>query len=133
MGSRHRILVAEDNEGLQRVVKRAAERHDCEVIQTTRGSEVVALAIENQPDLIVLDVAFPDADGRDVLAQLKAEERTATIPVIVWSGRKEANSDRRIALDLGAEDYLEKVDADTLILKIERVLLRFQASSGEAK
>lgn len=126
MGSRHRILIAEDNEHLQRVVRRAAEQNDCEVIQATKGAEVVALAIEKNPDMIVLDVAFPDADGRDILAQLKAEDRTAAIPVIIWSGRKEGNSDRRIALDLGAEDYVEKIDADALIRKIERVLLRFK-------
>lgn len=126
MGVRHRILVAEDNERLQRAVKRAAELGDCEVIATTKGKEVVSLARETKPDAIVLDVAFPDADGRDVLAALKAEPETASIPVIVWSGRREGSSDRRIALDLGAEDYLEKVDAEALIRKVERVLLRFK-------
>lgn len=126
MGLRRRILVADDNERLQRAVKRAAEQGQFEVIAAMKGAEVLALALQTNPDAIVLDVAFPDADGRDVLAQLKAEPKTAAIPVIVWSGRREASSDRRIALDLGAEDYLEKVDAEALIRKVERVLLRFQ-------
>jgi CheY-like chemotaxis protein len=126
MGSRRRILVADDNERLQRAVKRAAELGQFEVVAATKGAEVLPLAVQTNPDAIVLDVAFPDADGRDVLAQLKADPKTAAIPVIVWSGRREASSDRRIALDLGAEDYLEKVDADALIRKVERVLLRFK-------
>ena len=72
-----------------------------------------------------LDFGFPDADGRDVLGRLKADARTTHIPVVVWSGRIEGESDRRIALDLGAEDYVEKVDAQALLRKVERILLRF--------
>jgi CheY-like chemotaxis protein len=73
----------------------------------------------------VLDIEFPDADGRDVLAKLKADPRTAAIPVLVWSGRKPSESESRIALGLGADDYVEKNDAQLLIRKLERVLLRF--------
>ena len=96
------------------------------MIQTALGGEVLSLALEHHPHLIVLDITFPDMDGRDVLARLKAEERTADIPVLIWSGRMEAESDRRIALELGAEDYLEKIDAPALLRKIERVFLRFE-------
>ncbi len=81
-----------------------------------------------KPDLIVLDIALPDVDGRDLLAALKKDARTNSIPVVVWSGRF-ADSDRRIALDLGAEDYVEKGPPSALVSKIERVLLRI--SEGE--
>jgi CheY-like chemotaxis protein len=126
MAEPRRILLAEDNEDLQRAVRRLAEGYGHEVIQTALGGEVLSLALEHRPHLIVLDITFPDLDGRDVLARLKAEERTADIPVLIWSGRMEAESDRRIALELGAEDYLEKIDAPALLRKIERVLLRFE-------
>lgn len=126
MSQPRRILLAEDNEELQALVKRLARGYGHEVIQTALGGEVLSLAIEQRPHLIVLDIGFPDIDGRDVLARLKADERTAPIPVLIWSGRMEAESDRRIALDLGAEDYLEKIDAPALLRKIERVLLRFE-------
>lgn len=125
MADTRRILLAEDNEELQSLVKRLADKSGHELIQTTLGGEVLSLALEHRPHLIVLDVGFPDLDGRDVLARLKADERTEAIPVLIWSGRVEAESDRRIALDLGAEDYLEKIDAPALLRKIERVLLRF--------
>ena len=126
MAESRRILLAEDNEELQRLVTRLAAEYGHEVIQTTLGGEVLSLALEHRPHLIVLDINFPDIDGRDVLARLKAEERTADIPVLIWSGRLEAESDRRIALELGAEDYLEKIDAPALLRKIERVMLRFE-------
>ena len=126
MAGTRRILLGEDNEDLRRAVQRLCVEYGHELIQTALCGEVLALAIEHQPHLIVLDIGFPDMDGRDVLARLKGDERTDTIPVLIWSGRMEAESDRRIALELGAEDYLEKIDAPALLRKIERVLLRFE-------
>lgn len=120
-----RILFADDDPSVQRALKRLADQHGFELVQVLEGGDVYASALETQPDLIVLDIHFPDADGRDVLSRLKTDERTAQIPVLVWSGR-DPQSDRRIALDLGAEDYVEKRDARTLLPKIERVLLRLR-------
>ena len=119
-----RILLADDNRALQEVVKRVAERRGHQLIRATTGASTLSVAIEQQPDIIVLDMDFPDADGRDVLRRLKAEPRTQRIPVVVWSGRDGHSSDGYISLDLGAEEFLEKSDAQRLIHKIERVMLR---------
>jgi CheY-like chemotaxis protein len=123
-----RILLADDNEAIQRLVKQIAEKRGHELIQTTTGASTLSRAVEMQPDVIVLDMQFPDADGRDVLSKLKADPRTARIPVVVWSGR-EGESDSRISLSLGAEDYVEKSDALHLIRKVERVLLRLDGAA----
>ncbi len=127
-----RILLADDNEVIHAVVKHVAEARHCELISATSGAEAIAQAIATQPDLIVLDIHFPDADGRDVLAKLKADPRTAHIPVVVWSGRPDHDSDRRISLDLGAEDYVQKNEAELLVSKIERVLLRVKEKKRSA-
>jgi CheY-like chemotaxis protein len=119
-----RILLADDNPTIHQAVTRVAERRGHEIIHAISGALTLSVALETQPDVIVLDMEFPDADGRDVLRQLKAEPRTARIPVVVWSGRDGHDSDSRISLDLGAEDYVEKTDAHLLLLKLERVLLR---------
>ena len=119
-----RILLADDNRAIHEVVERVAERRGHEILHAISGASTLSVAIETQPDLIVLDMDFPDADGRDVLRKLKAEPRTAAIPVVVWSGREGHTSDGRISLDLGAEDFVEKADAQLLLLKLERVLLR---------
>ncbi len=136
------ILLADSSEAVQRVVKQVAEQRGHRLIQATTAKATLILADETQPDLVVLDLAFADADGRDVLRQLKATASTKHIPVVVWSGRDEHASDSRISLDLGAEDYVEKDekgdpsadayierdDAQLLLLKLERILLRL---SGE--
>jgi two-component system, OmpR family, KDP operon response regulator KdpE len=121
-----RILLADDDPAVHRMVQRVAADFGHELVQVRKGVAVLSMALESKPDLIVLDIGFPDADGRDVLAQLKAEPRTAQIPVLVWSGRHDLDSERRIAISLGAEDYVEKTDAQLLMRKIERLLLRIQ-------
>jgi DNA-binding response OmpR family regulator len=118
-----RILVAEDNEKLQQLVKRALERDGYRVDQAFSGVELARAVLQTKPDLIVLDLKLPDADGRDLLSMLKRDPKTASIPVVVWSGR-DPGSDRQIALDLGAEDYVEKGAPSELVSKIERILFR---------
>ena len=127
-----RILLADDNAAIQKIVKRVAERLGHRVIEVTAGAAVIEVAASEVPDVIVLDIEFPDADGRDVLAALKADRRTASIPVLVWSGRKSNSSDSRISLELGAIDYVEKNDAQLLLRKLERVLLKLDESPSGA-
>ncbi len=125
------ILIADDDDLAQQMLGHVALKRGYRIVQALTGSSVFELALETQPDLIVLDIGFPDADGRDVLRKLKAEQRTAHIPVIVWSGRKSNSSDARISLELGAEDYVEKSDAELFVVKIERVLLRLNPPSSD--
>jgi two-component system, OmpR family, KDP operon response regulator KdpE len=130
MGTPCRILLADDDPTVQRAVQRIATEFGHEVLQVRTGTAVLSIALEQKPDLIVLDIGFPDADGRDLLSQLKADPRTAQIPVLVWSARHDHESERRIALSLGAEDYVEKTDAQLLMRKIERLLYRLKSSAG---
>jgi len=126
-----RILLADDDEQVQRAVTRLAAKHGYNVSRVTAGSDVLRAAVESRPELIVLDISFPDADGRDILTALKADARTTDIAVLVWSGAaRDPESDRKIALSLGAEDYVEKIDAETLLRKIQRVLLRLDSERG---
>lgn len=125
MSAGARILVAEDNEVLQQLVKHAFERAGYVVVPALTAAEMMAEIAKEKPDLIVLDVSLPDGDGRDLLAALKKASRTRSIPVVVWSGR-DTESDRRIALDLGAEDYVEKGPASELVRQVERLLLRLR-------
>ncbi len=126
-----RILLADDNEALQRTVKQIAEKRGHQLLQALTGAATLELAVEAQPEVIILDIDFPDADGRDMLGKLKSDPRTAHIPVVVWSGRAGHPSDSRISLTLGAEDYVEKGDAKLLVLKVERVLLRIDEAVKE--
>jgi two-component system KDP operon response regulator KdpE len=122
-----RILLVDDSQTVQQSVRDVAEARGHQMSSATTGAAALEAASTTGPDIIVLDMGLPDADGRDVLNKLKAHKMTAHIPVIVWSGR-EGESDSRISLSLGAEDYIEKTDALLLIRKLERVLLRLDES-----
>ena len=117
-----RILAVDDDEGLQRAVKRAAEVAGFELIQTADGHEALTLAAEQKFDLILLDINMPAMDGRDVLTRLKGNAKTSRIPVVVVSSRT-GQLDRHLVLKLGAEDFIEKpIDGRMLMAKVRRFI-----------
>ncbi len=122
-GTRRLLLIAD---GDLKLLDRAAElarKAGFDVLPLTSGREVVTLAALHRPQLIVLDVKLPDADGRDLLQAIKNDPRIRDIPVLIWSAR-DYDSDRLIALELGAVDYLPKADPHGLLTSIERALIK---------
>jgi CheY-like chemotaxis protein len=123
-----RILLADSDPEVQRTFRLVASKYGHEIIFASSGAEAIAQAVTSAPDLIVLDTEFPDADGRDVLSRLKADPRTGHIAIVVWTGgRQERESERRIALDLGAEDYVDMVNEELLVRRLERLFLRLSS------
>ena len=123
-----RILLADDDPIIHSAVVRAASKHECEITTTLRALEVVPLAMAQHFDLIILDLTFPDGDGRQVLKALKSNPQTAEIPVVIWSSY-DPGPNRRIFLELGAEDYIEKFDAATLLMQVRRIVHRVSSPS----
>lgn len=119
-----RILLADDDEQMHELVRFAAGRRGHEMLGVISAQEVTRAATVTKPDVVILDLCFPDADGRDLLQQLKANPDTSGIPVIIWTGSSNNTSDRRVTLELGAEDFVVKDDPNLLLGKMERVLLR---------
>jgi CheY-like chemotaxis protein len=101
-----RILLVEDSIVTRRENERALTKVGYEVICATDGEAALVQAVSQKPDLILLDMILPKVSGPEVLHQLKADERTADIPVIVLSSLPEKN--RQKLIEAGAEEYLEK-------------------------
>jgi DNA-binding response OmpR family regulator len=119
-----RILIIDDDERLQRAMKRAAETAGYEVEHAFNGSDGLTLAAKEKFDLILLDINMPTMDGRDVLSRLKQNAETSNIPVLVCSARS-GQLDRHLGLELGADDYIDKpMDANLLMGKIARIIAR---------
>jgi len=117
-----RILVVEDDPDIQHMVIRAAEREGFAVLQAFDGASGLALALTRPVDLIVLDINVPMLDGRDVLSHLKKDPRTAHLPVLVCSGRTDPYN-RRLALELGAVDFIEKpFNPKALLQKVAQLI-----------
>ena len=88
MAQPSKVLIIEDEEPIRRFIRRVLES-SCEVHEAVNGAEGLKQARWVQPAVILLDLRMPGLDGLTVLAKLKAEPRTASIPVIIVSGRGE--------------------------------------------
>jgi len=115
------ILIAddyEDNRELLRLMLAVAKYH---VLEAANGRDCLKLAIKEQPDLILIDLSMPVLDGWGLFAELKSNERTATIPCVAVTAYPE--SDRKKALDRGFSAYLTKPFRSGELLKTVRELL----------
>ncbi|MCC5063952.1 response regulator [Xanthomonas campestris pv. campestris] len=124
MPSSHRILVVDDNAVTRYSVRRVLEHHQFVVEEAGTGGEgLVRLAAEAFAAL-VLDVNLPDMSGFDIVRTLRAEPRTALLPVVHVSAASIATGDMITGLDAGADAYLiHPVDPNVLVATL-RTLLR---------
>jgi len=117
-----RILVAEDDPSVARLYAAYAQSRGHQVLVAKDGAETLVTAASELPDLVLLDIAMPKVDGRDVLKQLKANPKTRPIPVLVITAYGGDQNLRDLLLELGAFDVLEKpVDLQIAFNKAERV------------
>jgi DNA-binding response OmpR family regulator len=102
-----RILVVDDDPDVLQVIKRRLETFHYEVLKASNGEDGLRIAEEQQPDLVLLDIMMPKMKGRDVCLKLKANPRTARIPVIFLTALGLADH-IKAGMDAGAEDYIVK-------------------------
>lgn len=122
-----RILVVDDEPQIQRFLKPALLAAGFDVETAATAADAKRLAATRAPALIVLDLGLPDGDGKTVIETVRA---FSAVPIIVLSARDQ-EIEKIAALDLGANDYVEKPFGIGELLARIRVALR-QAGSGEA-
>lgn len=119
-----KILLVEDNAMNSDMLSRRLMRRGFEVILAADGNEGIAKAITEAPDLILMDLHLPVLDGWEATSQIKADGRTANIPVIALSAHAMLR-DRDKALACGCDDWATKpVEFDKLLEKIHTLLER---------
>jgi two-component system response regulator MprA len=122
-----RAGVCEDDDELRGVVRDALARDGFSVRATASGTEAIRAFGEDPPDVLVLDIGLPDADGRDVCQALRAHGVTA--PVLFLTAR-DALTDRLSGFHAGGDDYLSKPFALAELLVRVRALVK--RGGGEA-
>ena len=116
------ILVVEDDAAISLGLQKNLKFEGYEVLTATRGDQGLEMALEKQPDLIILDIMLPNMSGFEVCKTLKRNE--VDIPIIILSA-KDQEIDKIMGLDLGADDYLAKpFSIRELIARINAVLRR---------
>jgi len=98
------VLIVEDDLDSIYLLQRYLSSTGCRVVSTSLGEEAVALAQQEKPTAIVLDIALPGMDGWEVLRALRSNVSTSDIPVVMCSGLEE----EEIGREAGADGYLQK-------------------------
>jgi two-component system, cell cycle response regulator DivK len=101
------VLYVEDNEFNRKIVRQLLSRSSYRLIEATDGETGVALAQQDLPDLILMDVQLPKMSGLDATKLLKADTRTSHIPIVVITSYA-LSGDREQAVQAGASSYLAK-------------------------
>jgi len=118
------ILVVEDEPNTAEMLTSYFEAQGYAVTAVGWGNDALAYTEKTLPDLIVLDIRLPDIDGYEVCRRLRSHRRTARIPIIFLTERRE-RIDRLTGLELGAVDYVTKpFDIQELKLRVRNVLKR---------
>ena len=126
--ARARILFVEDEPSITDPFSRALAREGFEPVLARSGREALALAERTEPDLVLLDLNLPDADGRDVCRELR---RRGDVPIVMLTARG-TETDRIVGLELGADDYVVKpFSGAEVIARIRAVLRRTDRREGE--
>jgi two-component system cell cycle response regulator DivK len=124
-----KILLVEDNEMNRDMLSRRLQRKGYEVVMAEDGAQGVALARNETPDVILLDMSLPVIDGWEAARQLKGDTSTQAIPIIALTAHA-MSGDREKALEAGCNDYDTKpVELPRLLGKIEALLEKKPAAS----
>ena len=127
--NRECVLVVDDEPQILRFLKPSLAAAGYDVITAANGTDALKAAATKSPDAILLDLGLPDMDGKDVISRLREWSKT---PIIVLSAR-DREAEKIAALDLGADDYVNKPFGIGELLARLRTALRHGHGSPERK
>ncbi len=130
--SKEKILVVEDEEDIQELIRYNLEKEGFKNLQVVDcGEKALEVLKSFSPDIILLDLMLPGMDGLAVCRQLKSSQETSKIPVIMLTAKSE-ETDVIIGLEMGADDYIAKPFSNkVLIARIKSVLRRSKQTFGD--
>lgn len=121
--ARGHVLVVEDEQDLQDLLKFNLEREGYRVSSALSGEKALLLARSDMPDLVILDLMLPGMDGLEVCRGLKADPAIAAVPILMLTAKSE-EVDVVTGLELGADDYLTKPFSPRVLMARIRAVLR---------
>ena len=133
MNSDIKILIVDDEEHIRELLKFNLEKNKYKVICADNGNDAIALACSEIPNLILLDLMLPGMDGYDVCKEIRKNNITTNIPVVMITAKGE-EFDKILGLELGADDYITKpFSVRELVARVKAVLRRTNMKQEENK
>jgi pilus assembly protein CpaE len=119
-----KILIVDDDLESLKLIGLMLQRRGYQIVAAQGGAQALSRAEGEQPDLVILDVMMPDMDGYEVTRRMRANTKTAHIPIIMFTA-KTLVGDKVAGFQAGADDYLTKpIHPAELASRVEAVLLR---------
>ncbi|MGH4051340.1 MAG: response regulator [Clostridium sp.] len=119
-----KILVVDDEEHIQELIKFNLEKSGYKVICTDNGIDAIKIAKEQLPQIMLLDLMLPGMDGLDVCKEIRKDSNMLNMPIIMITAKGE-EIDKIIGLELGADDYITKpFSVRELVARIKAILRR---------
>ena len=120
----NRILIVDDDRDSLKLIGMMLQRRGYEIVAAQNGTQALAKVESDMPDLIILDVMMPDLDGYEVCRSLRADPKTASTPIIMFTAKTRVD-DKVAGFQAGADDYLTKpIHPAELTSRVEALLLR---------
>ena len=118
-----KILIVDDDPAMVRLLAQVLTRKGYEVLESGNGQDALRLLYKDKPDLVLLDVVMPAMDGWQTCSRIR--DVSATIPIIMLTGRRKTEEDVVRGLDYGADDYLIKpIGNKELTARVQAMLRR---------
>jgi len=129
---KRKVLVVDDEPDIVDLISYNLRKEGYEVLSAENGNSALLEAAKN-PDLIILDVMMPGLDGFEVCRRLKANPRTAPIPVMFLTARS-GEFEEILGLEIGADDFIQKpISPRKLLVRVKAVLRRGEGADGEER
>ena len=124
-----KILVVDDDPSMVKLISQVLSSKGYEVLESNNGQDALRLLYSQKPDLVLLDVVMPAMDGWQTCSRIR--DISATIPIIILTGRRKTEEDVARGLDYGADDYLIKpVGNKELAARVQAMLRRAELPSS---
>ena len=125
------ILVVEDEKEIQELIAHYLQKEGFAPILAADGETALSKARKERPDLVLLDILLPKADGLEVLRAIRSDAVLARTPVVMLTAKGD-ETDRVVGLELGADDYIPKpFSPREVVARIKAILRRSHPSAGE--
>jgi len=130
MAERRKILIVDDEVHIVELLSMSLRQNGYDTCSASEGKGGLEAALIEQPDLILLDLMLPGLSGLELCRRLRADPRSATVPVIMLTAKSE-ESDKVIGLGIGADDYVTKpFSLRELLARIEATLRRAERNGA---
>ena len=127
-----KILVVDDEEHIAELISYNLTSNGYKVVIANNGIDAIKLAIEEKPNLILLDLMIPGKDGYDVCKDVRSNSEIRNTPIIMLTAKSE-EVDKILGLELGADDYITKpFSVRELLARVKAVLRRFSIVEPES-